>query len=64
MKNYLYLFGLGVFLFSCQCPEAEETKYAASIPNVKEKVEEFASFKLTADVSSLSVNQKNVTSLV
>ncbi len=62
-KSYLYLLLCVVVLFSCQTKQ-EETKYTASIPNVKEKVEEFTSFKLTADVSSFSENQKKMLPLL
>jgi len=62
-KTYLYLLSCAAFLFSCQ-PQKQETKYTASIPNVKEKVEEFTSFKLTADVSSFSENQKKMLPLL
>ncbi|MGQ1783973.1 dipeptidyl-peptidase 3 family protein [Saccharicrinis sp. GN24d3] len=64
MKNYLYLLGCAAFLFSFQSPQKEETKYIASIPNVKEKVEEFTAFKLTTDVSNLSANQKKMLPLL
>ncbi len=62
-NNYLYALGLLLFLISCQT-QKQDNKYVASIPNVKEKVEEFVSVKLTADVSSFSENQKKMLPLL
>ena len=64
-RSYLYLLGCVMFLGSCQTTVKKEgAKYSASIPNVKEKVEEFTPFKLTADVSYLSDNQKQMLPLL
>ena len=64
MKN-LYLLVLVIMILMASCkPPKEEVKLKASIPNVKEKVEEFVTVKLTADLSSLSDNQKKMLPLL
>lgn len=62
-SNYLIIVGLVLLLISCQT-QKQDNKYEASIPNVKEKVEEFVSVKLTADVSSFSESQKKMLPLL
>lgn len=62
-NNYLYTLGLLLFLISCQT-QKQDNRYVASIPNVQEKVEEFVSVKLTANVSSFSESQKKMLPLL
>ncbi|SMO85953.1 Peptidase family M49 [Saccharicrinis carchari] len=64
MKNSCtYILGLVLFLFSCQSKQQAD-KYSASVPNIKEKVEEFVPVQLTADISYLSDKQKKMLPLL
>ncbi|TLX75171.1 Zn-dependent hydrolase [Labilibacter sediminis] len=50
---------VGSVLLLCSCGKRVET-YSSSIPNVQQKVDEFISVKLTADLSHLSENDKKM----
>ncbi|WP_075589754.1 dipeptidyl-peptidase 3 family protein [Labilibacter marinus] len=63
-SSYLYVLGCVMLLSACNSPKQVDTKYTASIPNVKEKVEEFTKFELNADISILSDNQKKMLPLL
>ncbi len=57
-KGVLYLLG-GLFIItSCQQKQKAKMTYEASIPNVKEKVEEFIPVELKTDVTKLSENER------
>ncbi len=57
-KGVLYLLG-GLFIItSCQQKQKAKMTYEASIPNVKEKVEEFIPVELKTDVTKLTENER------
>jgi len=61
MKNISILLLFLVMLNACT---SHEKKYVASIPNVKEKVEEFVQVDLKTDLSQLTDNQKKMLPLL
>lgn len=61
MEKVLFFFIALYTITSCQ--PSQET-YNSSVPDIKEKVEAYESFKLDADLGSLSANQKKMLPLL
>lgn len=58
-KIIIPLFVFGILFYGCQQPTPKE-EYKAAVDNIQERVDQYAEFTLTTDVSKLSDKQKQM----